>query len=348
MTLGPLLVDLAGVELTAEERERLRHPQVGGVVLFSRNYTSWDQLVALVAEIHSLRETRLLVGVDQEGGRVQRLREGFTRLPAAAEFGEGYRRNRRLGLRMAEVAGWLMAAELRAAGIDFSFAPVVDLGRHAGGVVGNRAFDRDLLIVGALATAYMAGMRDAGMIPVAKHFPGLGGVDVDPQSGALGDDRDFTSIEASDLAPFAQLIGQGLPAVLVTNTLYRRASPLAVVTSSFWIGDVLRRSLGFEGAVIGDSPGPADTRSDSALQDWVANALGAGCDLLRLTGLGEQLPGILDMLGTHSNPTAQLRRVRMHGRHAVDRDRLRRGLRWREAVRLVHSIDRDPLLDMDL
>jgi beta-N-acetylhexosaminidase len=169
------MVDVAGTALTDIERERLAHPLVGGVILFARNYQAPEQVADLVTEIHALRKTHLLVAVDHEGGRVQRFREGFTRLPPVACLGDCYRQDRARAVHLAQEAGWLMASELRAVGVDFSFAPVLDLGRQGGGVIGDRAFGRSPDAVVELAIAYMHGMHAAGMAAVAKHFPGHGG-----------------------------------------------------------------------------------------------------------------------------------------------------------------------------
>ncbi|MBP6583115.1 MAG: beta-N-acetylhexosaminidase, partial [Chromatiaceae bacterium] len=188
MSLGPVILDLEGLELTAEERELLRHPAVGGVILFSRNYRDPDQLAALTTAIHALREPRLLISVDQEGGRVQRCREGLTRLPPAARFGQLARRNPHHARQAAEAVGWLMAAELRVLGVDFSFAPVLDLDRGVSGVIGDRAFADTINRVSELSWAWSEGARAAGMASVGKHFPGHGGVAADSHAELPIDD----------------------------------------------------------------------------------------------------------------------------------------------------------------
>ena len=176
MSLGPLMIDLVGLTLSNEERHLLQAPQVGGVILFTRNFQSVEQVTELVAEIHSLREPRLLVAVDHEGGRVQRFRDGFTVLPAAARYEAVFRQDPEAGRHLLNEAGWLMAAELRAVGVDFSFTPVLDLAHGVSGVIGDRAFAKKPQTAATLAYAFMHGMQEAGMQAVGKHFPGHGAV----------------------------------------------------------------------------------------------------------------------------------------------------------------------------
>ncbi|MEN9706215.1 MAG: hypothetical protein RLZZ393_2094, partial [Pseudomonadota bacterium] len=219
MTLGPLMVDVAGTSLTAEDREVLKHPLVGSVILFTRNYADPAQVEALVAEIKSLRSTPLLVGVDHEGGRVQRFRTGFTVLPAARRIGRAFDMDHRDGLDFARTMGWLMAAELRAVGIDFSFAPCVDLDHGVSEIIGDRAFHTKAGHVGQLAVAYAHGMHDAGMAATAKHFPGHGAVVADSHLALPVDTRRLADLEA-DITPYRSLIANGLAAVMMAHVLF--------------------------------------------------------------------------------------------------------------------------------
>ena len=196
MSLGPLMVDVAGTELTSEDLEILEHPLVGSVILFTRNYRNPQQISALCGAIRDLRNPHLLIAVDHEGGRVQRFREGFTRLPPLRVLGRRYDEDRRDALGKAHFLGWLMAAELRAVGVDFSFAPCVDLDYGLSEIIGDRAFHRDPQAVAALATAYMAGMREAGMAAIAKHFPGHGAVRADSHLALPVDRRPLADMEA--------------------------------------------------------------------------------------------------------------------------------------------------------
>jgi len=348
MTLGPLMLDVAGTGLIDAERKRLRHPQVGGVILFARNYENPGQLAELVAEIHAQRKTRLLVAVDHEGGRVQRFREGFTRLPPVARLGECYPRDRLRALRLATEAGWLMASELRAVGIDFSFAPVLDLGRQRGGVIGDRAFARSPDTIAELAEAYMRGMHGAGMAAVAKHFPGHGGVVEDSHLTLPEDRRDYAEIAASDLVPFSRLIRAGVPGIMSAHILYPQVVPLPATYSSFWLQEVLRKRLGFQGVVFSDDLSMAGAGEVGDHAERTRIALEAGCDMLLVCNAPDVQTCVLESLGDRSDPVAQLRRARLHGRHPVDPQRLRRGERWRQATRMLAALDREPLLDMDL
>ena len=252
MSLGPVMLDLAGFALTAEERDLLRHPAVGGVILFSRNFLEPEQIAALTAEIHALRDPHLLIAVDQEGGRVQRFRDGFTQLPPAARFGELARRNPHHARQAAEAVGWLMAAELRAVGVDFSFAPVLDLDRGVSGVIGDRAFADNINAVADLAGAWSEGARSAGMAQVGKHFPGHGGVAADSHAELPIDRRRFEDIQMDDLVPFERLIRRGLEAIMPAHVLYSHIDPRPAGFSPFWLKEVLRGQLAFQGVIFSD------------------------------------------------------------------------------------------------
>ncbi|HVY81713.1 MAG TPA: beta-N-acetylhexosaminidase, partial [Steroidobacteraceae bacterium] len=252
MTLGPLMIDVAGTELAAEDREVLRHPLVGGVILFTRNYRDPAQLAALVADIHAVRSPPLIVAVDQEGGRVQRFRSGFSVLPPARRIGQEYDLDPKAGLDLARRLGWLMAAELRACGVDLSFAPCVDLDYGVSEVIGDRAFHAKAPVVSQLAIAWMHGMRDAGMAATAKHFPGHGAVRADSHVASPVDRRELADLD-DDLMPYRRLIANGLPAVMISHVLFPAVDKDSVASvSSRWIRDVLRGDLEFKGVVFSD------------------------------------------------------------------------------------------------
>lgn len=348
MSLGPVMLDLAGLELTAEERELLRHPAVGGVILFSRNYRDPDQLAALTTAIHALREPRLLIGVDQEGGRVQRCREGLTRLPPAARFGKLARRHPQHARQAAEAVGWLMAAELRVLGVDFSFAPVLDLDRGVSGVIGDRAFADTINGVSDLARAWCEGARAAGMASVGKHFPGHGGVAADSHAELPSDDRRFEAIAMEDLVPFERLIRHGLEAVMPAHVLYPHVDARPAGFSPYWLKEILRGQLAFQGVIFSDDLNMGAAAAGGGYADRARAALDAGCDILLICNNRPAALEMVDALRHYDDPTIHLRCLRMHGRGGLDRAHLHLDPRWQQGVREVGALEEAVSLDLDL
>jgi beta-N-acetylhexosaminidase len=338
MSLGPVMVDVEGLELSPGERERLRHPLVGGVILFARNYESPEQVTALVDAIHRLREPQLLVAVDQEGGRVQRFRAGFSALPAGAVLGTLYDENSRRAKRMAETCGWLMAVELRAVGVDFSFAPVLDLNRGVSSVIGDRAFHANPEVVAELAHAYMTGMAHAGMAATGKHFPGHGAVAADSHLSLPIDDRLYADIYVEDLVPFERLIHFGLAAIMPAHVLYPRVDRQPAGFSKFWLQQVLRQELGFQGVIFSDDLSMAGAEGAGGMLDRARAALAAGCDMALVCNDPAGADQVLDGLGAYDNPVSHLRLMRMHGRHPVTRTQIAENGDYQDAVRMVKSI----------
>ncbi len=347
MTLGPLMVDLNGVALEPEEREFLAHPLIGSVILFSRNYESPEQLSRLVAEVHAIRSPALLVAVDQEGGRVQRFQEGFTRLPSMRAIGRRFSGNPTEGLALARRLGWLMAAELRAVGIDMSFAPCVDLDYGVSQAIGDRALHRDAAAVGGLAVAYMLGMRDAGMAATAKHFPGHGAVAADSHVALPMDRREWSDIEA-DLLPYRRLIANGLPAVMAAHVVFPEVDAMPASLSSRWIGGVLRGELGFQGAVFADDLSMAGA---AAYGDIIARselALAAGCDVLPVCNDRAAALRLVDSMQKRTvDPVSRLRLARMRAREVVDSQALQSDPRWQEGVAAAHRCLERPELHLE-
>ena len=349
MSLGPLMLDVAGTALSEEERTLLRRPAVGGVILFSRNFISPEQVTTLVAEIHALRSPRLLVAVDQEGGRVQRFRDGFTRLPPLRRLGEQYDRDPRRALQLAEVSGWLMAAELRAVGIDISFAPVLDLDYGISTVIGDRAFHHQPEAVAELAQAYQRGMQEAGMAATGKHFPGHGAVLADSHHELPVDERPFAELEFADLLPFERLAHQGMKAMMAAHVVYRHCDPLAAGFSPFWLRTVLRARLGFQGVIFSDDLNMAAAGCAGDYPARARAALAAGCDMVLVCNAPEQARQVAAELQDYHDPAAMMRLVRLHGGGgASGLEALRASEPWRRAVDLIRSYDIEPLLDMDL
>lgn len=277
---GPLMLGIDGLELGPADRERLLHPQVGGVILFARNYADPRQLCALTAGIAALRSPRLLVAVDHEGGRVQRFRDGFTRLPAMRALGALWDRDVVAATHEATRLGWTLASELRAHGIDFSFGPVLDLDYGASTVIGDRALHRNPNAVAQLGVALHEGMRAGGMAGVGKHFPGHGHVAADSHAELPVDPRSLAALLADDLVPFAALAGARLEAVMPAHVVYPAVDAAPAGFSRTWLVDVLRGRLAFDGIVFSDDLGMAGA---AAAGDFLARAdaaIDAGCDVV--------------------------------------------------------------------
>ncbi|MBK8535011.1 MAG: beta-N-acetylhexosaminidase [Candidatus Competibacteraceae bacterium] len=349
MALGSVMLGLDGLELTVEEREILLHPQVGGVILFTRNYQSPDQVAALTAAIHALRQPRLLVAVDHEGGRVQRFREGFTRLPAVRRLGAIYDQDRMRAKQLARVTGWLMAAELRAVGVDFSFAPVLDLDHGVSGIIGDRAFHSDPDGVADLAHAYMSGMQKAGMEAVGKHFPGHGGIAADSHLELPVDLRPLVDLETRDLLAFERMIHYGLAALMPAHVLYPQVDDQQPAGfSAHWLKDILRRRLEFQGAIFSDDLDMAGAHAAGTPPERALAALAAGCDMVLACNDRRAAMSILDHLRRPPDPVSQVRLIRLHGRGHLNVHRLRHQPVWQRATQLVQDYDAFPLLDMDI
>ena len=332
MSLGPVMLDLEGTTLSREESVLLRHPAVGGVILFSRNYTSHEQMSALCREIHELRSPHLLIAVDHEGGRVQRFREGFTHLPPAAWYGEQYDNQPGHGLKLAELGGWLMAAELRTCGVDFSFAPVLDLGHPISQVIGDRAFAKNPDVVARLAHAWMRGSHRAGMAVVGKHFPGHGGVAGDSHTELPVDDRRFEDIEIEDLRPFDHMIRSGMEGVMPAHVVYGRVDKHLAGFSRFWLQRILRGQLGFQGIIFSDDLNMAAADVAGSYAARAEMALTAGCDMVLVCNNRPAALEVVEYLKDYDDPATHVRLVRMHGRKPRSLQELHMDPHWREAV----------------
>jgi beta-N-acetylhexosaminidase len=345
MTLGPLMVDVAGKVLTPEDRDLLRHPLVGSVILFTRNYENPEQLAALVDDIRSLRSPPLLVAVDHEGGRVQRFRSGFSVLPAARRIGLEFDLNHEQGIAMARSIAWLMAAELRALHIDFSFAPCVDLDYGVSEIIGDRAYHANPEHVARLALAAVQGMRQAGMAATAKHFPGHGAVVADSHLALPVDRRELADLVA-DLLPYRRLIPNDLAAVMMGHVLFPAVDSVPASFSRRWVGEVLRGELDFRGVVFADDLTMEGASSMGGVVARAEAALEAGCDVLPVCNRRASVVAVIDGLKSTPGPASQLRIRRMRGKDAPDRATLLASREYNECRDWLARCERPPALTL--
>ncbi|MGE5491445.1 MAG: beta-N-acetylhexosaminidase, partial [Actinomycetota bacterium] len=289
MPLGPLMIDIAGTELTDLDRERLCHPLVGGIILFSRNFTDVAQLEKLTAEIHGLRSPRLLIAADHEGGRVQRFRQGFTRLPAMSALGAAWEQDPESALNKARQVGYVLAAELRARGVDLSFTPVLDLDYGCSTVIGNRSFHRRPEAVAQLAGALIEGLRQAGMAACGKHFPGHGHVEADSHVAIPVDERSLEALQ-EDIAPYRQL---ALDAVMPAHVTYPAVDGKTAGFSNRWI-NYLRNDVRFDGVIFSDDLSMQGASVAGGVVDRVEASHRAGCDMLLLCNAPDSVGEVLE------------------------------------------------------
>ena len=294
--LGPVMVDLSGTELDDVERQRLCHPSVGAVILFARNYNDKRQVIELIAQIKQLRTPSLLVAVDQEGGRVQRFQNGFSRLPAAAHFGELWKQDKHTAPIRAFESAYTMATELIAVGIDFSFAPVFDVTSEDSEVIGDRCFHPEPKIASELLGAYIDGMHSAGMVAIAKHFPGHGGVSSDSHHCLPTDGRSMQTISECDLVPYRELIDE-LQGVMTAHVLFDQCDNQIPTFSAYWLQDVLRSQLRFDGVIFSDDLSmqaavDANGAKNGSIVESAQRAIYAGCDMVLVCNQ----PAIADQL----------------------------------------------------
>jgi len=289
-------VDVLGLELTDDDRRRLAHPAAGAVILFSRNYQSSEQLTALTEQIERLREPALPIGVDHEGGRVQRFREGFTLIPPMRRLGKQWDRDRDGGRAAARAAAYVIAAELAAHGLDFSFAPVLDLDYGASKAIGDRALHFDPTAVAALGASIVQGFADAGMAAVGKHFPGHGFATADTHSDVARDERSIKEIFKKDVLPYEAAIKAGLAAVMPAHVIFTQADSEPAGYSKYWLQDVLRGRLGFEGLVFSDDLSMKGASVAGGPAERARAALAAGCDMVLLCNDPAGLDALLESL----------------------------------------------------
>ncbi|MCL7938891.1 beta-N-acetylhexosaminidase [Halomonas sp. ATCH28] len=306
--LGPVMLDLEGQSLTPEEQELLVRPEVGGVILFARNIASAGQVRTLCDEVRRVRPD-LLLAVDQEGGRVQRLREGVTRLPAMGRLGSDFALQPEVTVRLCQDAGWLLGMEMAACGLDLSFAPVLDVDGGSSSVIGERSFSADPRAVARLGRAFLDGLHEAGMVAVGKHFPGHGGVAADSHHELPVDERPLEALRRHDLLPFAELAPR-LDAVMPAHVVYSGFDPRPAGFSPAWLG-MLRESLGFKGVIFSDDLSMAGAAAAGTPAERARLALAAGCDMLLVCNDRSAAREVLDACqGRQARRASRLRYAR--------------------------------------
>jgi beta-N-acetylhexosaminidase len=328
---GPVVVGVEGRELSATDRERLLHPRVGMVILFAANYESPEQLTRLCAQIHALRDPPLLIAVDHEGGRVQRFRQGFTVLPPMRRLGQLWDRDVLLACRVAASTGFVLGAELRAHGVDLSFAPVLDVEHGRSDVIGDRAFHSDPRVVTMLASHLMHGLLMAGMANCGKHFPGHGWASADSHVDIPRDGRSLAAILKADAAPYRWLAPM-LAGVMPAHVVYSRVDPLPAGFARRWVEDILRRDLGFTGAVFSDDLLMEGAREAGSVADRAAASFAAGCDFALVCSQTSAMDQVLERVEWTPGPQFNTRVARLEPRGpALSMQQLRASELYRRA-----------------
>lgn len=307
--IGQVMLDIEGLTLTREDENILQHPQVGGLILFRRNYSDKKQLRELIASIKSIN-SNIIIAVDQEGGRVQRFMEGFTRLTPLGDIGTIYNQNPEQALEIAKEHALTMANELIEVGIDLSFTPVLDRNIGVSSVIGDRSFHADTNSIVAIARAYIAAMHEAGMPATGKHFPGHGAVVADSHYELPVDTRDLETISSTDLVPFKALASQ-LDAVMVAHVVYQQVSDLPAGFDHFWLNDILREQCGFKGVVFSDALDMGALKNTGSMSKRAELALKAGCDMVLVCNDRSGAIEVLESLDNYSNPEAQKRLLKL-------------------------------------
>lgn len=318
MSLGPIMLDVEGTQLTIDDKRRLQHPLTGGVILFTRNYSSLRQLTELTTEIHALRTPSLLIAVDHEGGRIQRFRKDFTRLPAMRELGRIWDEHPIRARHLAQLTGYVLAAELRACGVDLSFTPVLDVDHGQSSIIGNRAFHRKPQAIGDLAHSLMLGLKQGGMAAIGKHFPGHGYIQADSHIEIPVDKRTYPDIEMDDLIPFRQMIDFGLTSIMPAHIIYPKVDSQPAGFSKIWLQKILRTELGFDGCIFSDDLSMEGAAVAGDVVQRAEVAFNAGCDMVLVCNNPHAADKLLAELQWDIPAISLARLARMRGRSRPD------------------------------
>jgi beta-N-acetylhexosaminidase len=328
--IGPVMIDLEGLTLSPLEQKIINHPNTGAVILFSRNYDNPEQVSKLITSIRDARDGDILIAVDQEGGRVQRFQTGFTRLPPAATF--------TTHPELAEATGWLMASELLAVGVDFSFAPVLDIDCGISEIIGNRSFSENHKLATQLASDFRKGMNAAGMAATGKHFPGHGAVALDSHLTLPVDKRDLQSIRKKDLLPFKQLIDEGLEAIMPAHVVYPQIDSLPAGFSSRWIQQILRTELNFNGTVFSDDLSMEGAASMGDFAQRAKLAIQAGCDMVLVCNNPAAAEEVLNSLPITENKPREQRLKKMRGKPQLSHQQLIKTVKWQQLSKQISEL----------
>ena len=334
--LGPVMVDVGGFTLTNEDKHLLLNPLVGGVILFTRNFESDKQVYNLIKEIKELREPALLVAIDHEGGRVQRFKDPFTVIPALNVLGIKYDEEPDVAIKHAEIFGWLTSIELLAFNIDFSFTPVLDVDYGVSGVIGDRAFHSSPAVIAKLAAAYIQGMHQAGMAATGKHFPGHGGVSADSHTDIPVDGRDLDYLLENDIIPFRELIPDFLDAIMPAHVVYENITNDPAGFSPFWLKEILRDKLKFDGVIFSDD---LDMKGASFISDNYSiraqTALNAGCDMALVCNNRIAAIEVIENLECTITEQTSKHLLKMRGKKTMSWNELIKTNNWQLAVDVV-------------
>ncbi len=328
--IGPVMIDVEGLTLTSLEQQKINHPNTGAVILFSRNYNSPEQITKLINHIRAAREGDILIAVDQEGGRVQRFQTGFTRLPPVAVFAKKPE--------LAESAGWLMAAELLAVGVDFSFAPVLDIDCGISEIIADRSFSQDHQLAAQLASSFRKGMVSAGMAATGKHFPGHGAIALDSHLTLPVDNRDLQTIREKDLQPFKQLISEGLEAIMPAHVVYPQVDSLPAGFSKYWVQQILRSELNFNGTVFSDDLSMEGAVSMGDFSQRAILALEAGCDMVLVCNNPTAASEVLASLAVTQSDSREQRLKTMLAKPHLSREQLIKTDKWQQISKQISEL----------